>query len=523
MTKVISAAEAVNLVQDGMRLGVQGIICTSIPETLLQSLGDRYKKTGTPHHIKLFSESGIGDGKNGGFNALAQDGLIGELYTGHLGTVPKLQKMVSENKFPAYVVPQGVNAQMLRAIAGKKPGVFTEVGLGTYADPRIEGCKGNQTAIDAGRDIVELINFDGKEYLRYLPFDIDICFIRGTSADEQGNITIEKEVNQFAQLEMAAATHNCGGIVVVQVEREVEYGSLKPHDVAIPGALVDHVVVADKEGHRQCIAYDDYHPEWCGEARIPLSSLPYTRLDERKVCGRRAAFLLKRDDHVNLGIGMPESVSAVAAEEGVSEEITLSVECGIFGGIPMGGLSICAAHNPDCIISHVNTFDIYDGGGIDLAVLGAAEFDAHGNVNVSKFNGKMTGPGGFINITQSSKNVAFVGTFTAGGAEYRIGDGKLQILKDGKYIKFKKNVEQISFSGDFAVSHQKNVWYITERAVFRLVKGGIELIEIAPGVDLQKDILDKMEFSPLISKNLKLMDERIFRDAPVGLVLEKKR
>lgn len=225
---------------------------------------------------------------------------------------------------------------------------------------------------------------------------------------------------------------------------------------------------------------------------------------------------------MNLGIGMPESVSAVAAEEGFADEITLSVECGIYGGVPMGGLKICSAHNPDCIISHVSTFDIYDGGGIDVAVLGAAEIDEKGNVNVSKFNGKTTGPGDFINITQSTQNVAFVGTFTAGGNKYEIGDGKLKIVQEGKAIKFKKNVEQISFSGEYAAETGKNILYITERAVFKLVKGGIELIEIAPGVDLEKDILGQMEFRPLISENLKEMDACLFTDAPMGMKLEDK-
>lgn len=522
MAKIVTAAEAAGLVEDGMRLGVQGIICTSVPEALIQALGDRYRETGSPKNIKLFSESGIGDAAEGGLNALAQDGLIGELYTAHMGTVPQLQKMVKDNKFPAYIVPQGVNAQLVRAIAGKKPGVITHVGVKTYADPREEGCKGNQAAIDAGREVVELMELDGKEYLRYLPFGIDICFIRGTSADELGNLSIEKESIQFDQFELATAVHNCGGIVIAQVEKVVEHGNLKPHEVVIPGTLIDYVVVSDEKHHRQCIAEDAYHPEWCGEARIPVTAVKPAKLDQRKVCGRRAAYLLKKGDHMNLGIGMPESVSAVAAEEGFSGEITLSVECGIYGGVPMGGLQICSAHNPDCIISHVSTFDIYDGGGIDVAVLGAAEVDEKGNVNVSKFNGRTTGPGGFINITQSTQNVAFVGTFTAGGNKYEIGGGNLKIVQEGKNIKFKKNVEQISFSGEYAAETGKNILYITERAVFKLVKGGIELIEIAPGVDLQKDILEQMEFKPLISEHLKEMDACLFTDEPMGMKLPER-
>ena len=517
MAKVITAAQAAELVKDGDALCVQGIICTSVPEDLLQKLRARYESRGSPKNITLFYESGIGDNAEGGMNNLALEGLIGELHCAHLGTSPKMAALVNKNAFPAFIVPQGVNAQLIRAIAGKKPGVVTHVGLKTYADPRVEGCKGNQAARDSGKEVVELVKMDGKEYLRYLPRHIDICFIRGTSADTLGNITIDKEAIQFDQFEIAVATRNCGGIVVVQVERVVEYGNLKPHDVAIPATLIDYVVVAEPRNHRQCIADDFYHPEWCGEARLPLSAMEPEALTERKVAGRRAAFLLQKGWHMNLGIGIPMTVSAVAAEEGVFSDITMSVEAGIFGGVPLGGLRITCCHNPDCIISHVSTFDIYDGGGINLAVLGAAEIDALGNVNVSKFSGRVVGPGGFINITQSTQTVAFVGTFTAGGNQYEIGNGKLKITQEGKNIKFKKNVEQITFSGEYAAETGKDIYYITERAVFKLVKGGIKLIEIAPGMDLQKDILDKMEFKPIIADDLKEMDPRIFTDKPMGL------
>jgi propionate CoA-transferase len=517
MVKIVTTAEAVGLVKDSATLVVQGIICTSVPEDLIQKLAERYKTTGSPKNISLFYESGIGDAAEGGMNALALEGLLGELQCAHLGTSPKMAALVNKNLFPAFISPQGVNAQLVRAIAGKKPGVVTHVGLKTYADPRVEGCKANQAARDSGKEIVELVKMDGKEYLRYLPRTLDVCFIRGTSADELGNISIEKESIQFDQFEMAVATRNCGGIVIVQVERVVEHGSLKPHEVVIPATLVDYVAIADPRNHRQCIADDFYHPEWCGEARLPLSAMKTAQLSERKVCGRRAAFLLKNGDHVNLGIGMPESVSDVAAEEGVSANIMMSVECGIFGGVPLGGLRICSAHNPDCIISHVSTFDIYDGGGINVAVLGAAEIDQIGNVNVSKFNGRVVGPGGFINITQSTQTVAFVGTFTAGGNQYEIGNGKLKIVQEGRNIKFKKKVEQITFSGEYAAETGKDILYITERAVFKLVKGGIKLIEIAPGVDLKKDILAQMEFKPIIDENLKEMDPRIFTDKPMGL------
>jgi propionate CoA-transferase len=519
MAKVISAAQAAELVQDGQTLGVQGFICTSVPEDLIQALATRYRETSCPKGITLFYESSIGDNAEGGMNALALDGLVGELHCAHLGTAPKMAAMVNANKFPAYLVPQGVNAQLLVAIAGKKPGVITHVGLKTYADPRVEGCKVNDAARAAGKEVVELVSFDGQEYLRYFPRHLDICFIRGTSADELGNLTIDKEALEFDQFEMAAATRNCGGIVVAQVERVVEHGTLKPHECVVPGALIDYLVVAAPKNHRQCSIDDAYHPEWSGEARIPLTTMRSVELTERKVCARRAAFLLRKGDHMNLGIGMPEVVSAVVAEEGFSDAVVLSVECGLFGGVPLGGLRIGCGHNPDSILSQVNTFDIYDGGGIDVAVLGAAEVDQLGNVNVSRFNGRIVGPGGFINITQSTQTVAFVGTFTAGGCKFAIGDGKLVIENEGRFIKFKQQVEQITFSGEYGAETGKNVLYITERAVFQLVKGGIRLIEIAPGIDLEKDVLGQMEFRPIIADDLKEMDPRIFTAAPMGLTV----
>jgi propionate CoA-transferase len=517
MKQVITAQEAAAMVQDDATLLIQGLICTSVPEGLIQSLATRYKETGAPKNLSLMF-AGIGDGEESGVNALAQDGLVGELQCTHLGTVPKLAAMVNDNKFPAFIMPQGVFAQLVKAIGAKKPGVITHVGLKTYADPRVEGCKVNQAAKDSGKEIVELVKLGGTEYIRYLPRPIDICFIRGTSIDEHGNLTIEHEAMQFDQFEYANAVHNCGGIVIAQVERVVENHTLKPHEVVIPGFLIDYAVVGG-EYHLQCTADPAFHPEWCGETRLPMSAVKPLPLNERKICGRRAAYLVKAGNHVNLGIGVPESVSAVAAEEGFSDQLTFSVECGIFGGVPQGGLRICCDHNPDAIISHVNTFDIYDGGGCDVAVLGAAEIDQFGNVNVSKFNGRTVGPGGFINITQSSQNVAFVGSFMAGKNSFEIGNGKLKVLQNGKYVKFKKQVEQITFSGEYAAEAGKNVLYITERAVFKLVKGGIELIEIAPGMDLEQDILAHMEFKPKISPDLKEMDAKIFMDQPMGLTV----
>ena len=519
MSKVITAQQAAALVKDNDTLGIQGIVATSIPQYLIDALAQRYDDTQSPKNLTIFYEASLGDNADGGTNAIAKDGLIGKLKCAHVGTSPKIAAMVSANKFPAFLYPQGVAAQLVRAIAGHKVGVITNVGLGTFADPRIEGCKINQAAIDSGEEVVELMNIDGKEYLRYKPFPINICFIRGTYADQKGNLTLEKESVEYDQLEMAAAVHNSGGIVIAEVLGAVENGTLKPHDVVVPGHFIDYIVVAPADEHRQCLADPDFHPEWCGEARLPIAGKEIAPLNVRKVCGRRTAMEVKSGYHVNLGIGMPEEVAGVAAEEGFADTLTMSVECGIFGGVPEAGMKICSAYDPDAIITQLNTFDIYDGGGCDLAVMGGAEVDSHGNVNVSKFNGRIVGPAGFINITTNTRNIVFVGTLTAGGATFAIGDGKRVIKNEGKVKKYVKDVEQITFSGEYAAKTGKNILYVTERCVFKLVEGGLKLIEIAPGVDLQRDILDQMEFAPIIADDLKLMDARIFTDEPMNLTV----
>lgn len=517
--KVITAREAANLIKDGQTLGIQGIITASSPIDLMAAVRDRFLDEGHPKNITVFEVSGIGDGKEGGMNMFAHEGLIGKLICGHIGTAPKLFPLISANKFPTFIVPQGMQLQVCRAIGAKRPGVITKVGLKTYADPRVEGCKANKAAKECGDEVVDIIHLYDQDYMFYKSRPIDVCFIKATTADVDGNLSIEKEGVRLSILEMALATRNSGGIVIAQVERLTEAHTIKPHDVVVPGVMVDHIVLASEEGKRQFFGIPEFHPEWCGETRVPLSQVAPMELSERKITGRRAAFELKSGDVVNLGIGMPEAVSAVAAEEGVSSEISLTVEAGSFGGIPQGGLAITASTNVEAIIAHADMFVFYDGGGIDLSVLGAAEIDRHGNVNVSKFAGRTVGPGGFVNITQSTQKVVFVGTFIAGKCQQEIKDGKLHIIEDGEASKFVDHVEQITFSGEYANDVGKEILYVTERAVFKLTPSGLELIEIAPGVDMEKHILSKMSFKPIISKELKTMDERIFRDEVMGLTI----
>lgn len=517
MNKIITREQAAEMVKDGMTIGIGGFVGFGLPEDLLIALQNRYIETKSPKGLTAFHCAGIGDGAERGANHLGEEGLVRKLVCAHIGLEPRLNKLAVENKMAAYMIPQGVTSQMLRAITGKKPGVLTHVGLKTFADPRLEGCKANQAAIDSGEEVVSLVNIEGKDYLLYKSFSIDICFIKGSIGDEGGNISLCKEAVFSDQLEMAAAVHNSGGIVIAQVDQIVAKGTLKAHDVKVHGFMVDYIVEGNRENSFQSFTADYYRPELSGETTVPLGAIEPMKLDQRKVCGRRGALELKANSLVNLGIGIPEAVGAVAGEEGLADQITLSIESGALGGVPTGGLGIGGTVNPESIYKQPDIFDIYDGGGIDMSFLGAAEIDPMGNVNVSKFAGRVVGPGGFINISQNAKKVCFTGTFKAGKMEMEIKDGRLNIIKDGKGIKFKKELEQVTFSAEYANESGQQVYYITERAVFKLTEKGIMLVEIAPGVDLEKDILANMEFKPLIAEDLKLMDERIFKDEKMGL------
>ena len=515
--KIITPEQAAALVKDGDTLAVGGFVGCGVAEHLLEALRQRYLETQAPRDLTLFHCAAVGDGKERGANRLGLEGLVRKLVCGHIGLEPALNKLTVENKLSTYMLPQGVTSHLLRAIAGKKMGVFTHVGLKTFVDPRLEGCKVNDRARASGEEVVKLLSIDGKDQLFFPSFPIDICFIRGSLADEDGNITLDREALLADQLEMAAAVRNSGGIVIAQVEQVVARNSFKPHDVKIHGFMVDYVVVGAKEFTFQTYLSDEYHPEWSGEYRVPMSSVTAMKLNERKVIARRGALELKPGMLINLGIGVPDGVAAIAAEEGFVDKITLSIESGVLGGVPLAGIGIGAGVNSVAYYKQPDIFDIYDGGGIDLSCLGAAEIDARGNVNVSKFGGRVVGPGGFINISQNAKKVCFCGTFVAGKQQFEIGDGRLNIIKDGDGLKFIEKVEQVTFSGEYAFETGQEVLYLTERAVFKVTEKGLTLIEIAPGVDLEKHILAKMGFKPAIADDLKEMDSRIFFDRPMGL------
>jgi propionate CoA-transferase len=513
--KIVSAEDAVRIIQNGDTVVFGGFAGIGAAEEIAAALECYYLRTRNPRDLTLMFAvaTGPGDDSPKGLNHLAHEGLLGRIIGGHWGLAPGIQRLAVENKVVAYNLPQGIISHMYRNVASGKAGIFSQVGLGTFVDPRNGGGRLNERTT---QPIVRLMEIAGEEYLFYDALPINVAVIRGTTADTDGNITMEKEALTLESLSIAMAARNSGGLVIVQVERMARAGALNSRQVKIPGILVDCVVVACPENHWQTFG-EPYNPAFSGEIQIPTRDIPSMEMSARKIIARRAAFEIKPNCVVNLGIGIPEGVASVANEEQILDFMTLTAEPGVIGGLPAGGINFGAAINATALIDQPYQFDFYNGGGVDVAFLGMAEADAQGNVNVSRFGVRLAGAGGFINISQNSKKVVFMGTFTAGGIDYEIAGGRLVIKKEGRLRKFVEKVQHITFSGPYSAKSRRKILYITERCVFELGPDGPVLVEIAPGLDLQRDILDMMDFKPVIREPLKVMDERIFMPQRMAL------
>lgn len=508
--QIMTAAEAAALVADGDTILVGGSgNGHSVPESIMAAIEQRFLAEGHPRNITSIHPVGLGDKGAKGASHFAHQGMLKRIVCGTYVDSPPIADMAARNEIEAYTLPQGAISLLVREIAGGRPGLLTHTGLHTFVDPRQAG--GRQSA-KATEDLIEVVHLAGREWLFYKPFHIDVALLRGTTADEDGNITMEHEAVYGEMLSMAQAARRCGGLVIAQVKRMARRESLPPKSVKIPGLFVDVVVVDPEQWQTFRTKHD---AAYAGELRVPMSGMPALPFDERKIVARRAALELYPGAVCNIGSGISTGLPAVAAEEGVLDRIVLTNEQGLIGGAPSTDAG--AARNYSAIVDQPYQFDFYDGGGIDLAFLSAAEIDAQGNVNVSRFADRIIGIGGFVNISQNARKVVFSGTFTAGGMKLAAGAGQLRIRQEGKHRKFVTAVGQICFNGREGTARRQEVLYVTERAVFHLEQDGPVLTEVAPGIDIDRDILAAMDFRPKVSSTLKMMDARIFDEKPMNL------
>lgn len=517
MGKFVTAQEAVSLIKDGATVATVGMTLACAAEEILKTIEDNFLQSGHPQNITLVHSAGQCDRKRG-IQHLAHQGLLKRIIGAHWGLCPRLMEMISGNDVEAYCLPQGQMAQLYRSMAQGLPGKISKVGLGTFVDPRVEGGKMNERTRELP-DISKVIELEGEEYMLYQSIPLDIVIIRGTTADERGNITCEEEAMKIENLAAVMAAKRFGGKVIAQVKRVAQHGTLHPKQVVVPGVFVDAIVVCNDPDldHRQTSSWI-FDPAYSGDLRKPVNKIEPIPLSLRKVIGRRGMMELVPEAIVNQGTGIPNDViGPIAAEEGIGNDIVVTVESGIYSGIPVGGIDFGIAANNDALIDHDAQFDFYNGTGVDFTFMGAGEMDAEGNINATKFGTKAPGSGGFIDITQNAKNVIFCSSFTADGLEVEFKDEKLHIIKEGTVKKLVHQVQQVSFNGPIARQKRQNVLLVTERAVFKLGPEGPILIEIANGIDLQKDIIDQMEFQPIIADDLKIMNPVIYKNGPFGL------
>ncbi|MDB5519550.1 MAG: Acetate CoA-transferase YdiF [Tardiphaga sp.] len=511
--KIIGPDEAARLVESGDTILIGGSGAGhSVPDTLIAAIAKRFLAEGAPRDLTTLHPVGLGDRGTRGIGHLAHPGLLKRVVCGTLVDSPPVERMAAANQIEAYTLPQGCLSQLTREMAAGRPGLVTHVGLKTFVDPRHGG--GRQSARST-EDLVELVNVAGRECLLFKPFHANVALLRGTTADEDGNVTMEHEAVFGEMISMAQAVRRVGGVVIVQVKRTALRGTLPPKQVKIPGMLVDFVVVDPGQTQTFFTVHDG---AYAGEIRIPLSQIGALEFSPRKVIARRASLELFPGAICNLGSGVSTGIASIAAEEGALDAVVLTNEQGLIGGAPATGNEPGAARNYQAMIDQPYQFDFYDGGGLELAFLSFAEVDEDCNVNVSRFGDKIIGPGGFINISQNAQTIIFSGTLTAGGLDIGWVDGQTRIAREGREKKFVSKVQQVTYSGPLANENGQRAFYVTERAVFRRNgQGRLELIEIAPGVDLERDVLAQMQFKPAIAPNLKRMDPRIFLPQPMGL------
>lgn len=507
---ILTAAEAAERIPSASTVAVGGSgSLLQVPETMLEAIGQRFVRQGSPRNLRVVHTMGLGDHRGRGLDHLSSDGLTMRFVGSHFVLSPRQQRMIAENRVEAFGLPAGTISLLYREIAARRPGLFTDIGLGTYVDPRQSAARMNSCTTTS---MSEIITINGQEWLFYPRFDIDVAIIRASAADPDGNLSMDDEAAFSDNLAIAQAAHNSGGIVIAEVKRVLPARSIPASRTRMPGALVDHVVVTTHPNQTPITEYDPTRTGVHPNTDVTVAPLP---MSHRKVIARRAAMELRQGQLVNLGVGMANGISYVALEEQFLHKINLSVEQGIFGGLPGVGLDSGTAINPSAITDMSSQFDLYDGGALDFAGLAFAQVDARGNVNVTSVGSTPIGPGGFIDISQKAGVSVFCGTFRGGGLDLRIEAGKLDIAKDGRYPKFVDRVEHITFNADLALQEGRRAVYVTERAVFELCTEGLELIEIAPGIDLQRDILDLLPFRPVLKGKPRLMDSRLFREEPM--------
>lgn len=527
MKKLITADQAATLINDGDTVTVSSSSGLGCPDSVLAALGQRYRDTAHPAGLTMVHPIAAGDMYGiKGIEHLAQPGLISKVMAGSYPSgpsslpMPEIWRMITDNEIAAYNVPSGILFDLHKDAAAKRPGVLTKVGLDTFADPAREGCAMN--ALGAENPIVQKVNFAGEEWLFFPTIVPKVAIIRATTADERGNLSYEHEGGLLGALDQALAVRNNGGIVIAQVKRVVRAGSLKPHDVHVPCNLIDHIVVAPDQMQTTQVVYD---PAISGEIQQPESSFDFAAWGAEKVIARRAAMQVEKGMAVNLGFGISANVPRILLEEGHNGAATWVIEQGAVGGMPLLGFAFGCAANADAIMPSSAQFTYFQGGGFDMTLLSFLQIDRHGNVNVSKLPGKpylTAGCGGFVDITTHAKRIVFSGFFTA-GAKLEVGNGELQIVQPGKSRKLVEAVDHVTFSGRMALERGQDVTYVTERCVMKLTAEGLMVTEVAPGIDLEKDVLAQAEFPLLVADHVGVMSPALFTDALMGLQLKERQ